>query len=256
MKWLRLDVNATRNPKLTSVKADGMFLYLRGLAYCAEHETDGLIPKQAVPGLVADFVELELWHPRGRRVVDNPVDNSAESEHNEAPLSAVCPEFVRNVTRTESVTGRDIESEGLTPAGMSDEAFARRRRRLVKRLVDAGLWHKTPHGYEVNDYLAYQPEKSELEERDERRREKDRERKRRERARKRGVPLSEDCPNVTPVTVRTIRGYPLRDNPPKGVTLSSGGTPALEGAGAPALSESDNPAREILAKLRESSRLP
>lgn len=266
VRWLRWDANASRNPKLLSVKADGMVLYLRGLEYCAEHETDGLIPKHVIPWLVADFVDLELWSARRRKPVDNspePVDNSPETEHNNARLSAVCPPVVRNVTVTESVTGRDSEPDGLNPGGMSDEALARRRRRLVKRLVDAGLWHANPHGYEVNDYLQYQPERSEIEERDERRRAQARERKRRERARKRGQPLSADCPNVTHVTPYTLRGYSLRNNPQEGGhDFGSGSTPALEGAGAPPDSSPTNgttgadEARKIIERLRAGSQMP
>lgn len=264
MKWFRLDANALRNPKLTSVKADGILLYLRGLAYCAEHETDGLIPKHVIPSLVEDFTELELWTSRRRKPVDNSpglVDNSTPDD---ARLSPTCRQVVAPV-RGQSRGHLDDASDAGTPAdtsgGMSRAAFDRRRQRLVRRLVEAGLWHENPNGYEVNDYLKYQPEKSELEERDERRRAADRERKRKERARKRGVPLSPDCRNVTPVTVPTIRGYSLRSNPPFDETLSEeGGTPALEGAGAPVAPADEmqgaDHARAIVAKLRGGAQMP
>lgn len=254
----------TRNPKVTAVKADGLMLYLRGLCYCAEHETDGHIPAHAVPSLVSDFVDLELWSARRR----TPVDNSPEASPDGASLSPTCRQVVAPVTRTVTRTLADASTEDTPPGGMSQSAFDRRRQRLVKRLVDAGLWHQTPHGYEVNDYLKYQPEKSELAEREERRREADRERKRRERARKRGVPLSPDCRNVTPVTVPTTRGYPLRDNPPSQDTLSQGGTPALGGAGAPEASVVELPTADpgavldehgpqaIIRRLTEAKRMP
>lgn len=228
VKWLRIDANMTRNPKVTAVKADGLILYLRGLSYCAEHETDGLIPRHAVHGMTEDFVALGLWTTKAE-----PVDNSAD-------VSGTCREFVGNVHGL-SRGHVDGASNGASAPGLSTSAIERRRQRLVKRLVDAGLWHKTPHGYEVNDYLKYQPEKSELEEREERRREADRERKRRERAKKRGVPLSGDCRNVTPVTPYTKRGYSLRSNPPFDETTPEGGTPALGGAGAPVASSAEQP---------------
>lgn len=240
MKWLRIDANITRNPKVASVRADGLVLYLRGLCYCAEHETDGLIPRHAVAGLVDDFVHMGLW-------ITQPKS---------AQVSAKCPRSVRNVTVTESVTGRDMDDDDDEQEPMTRQAFDRRRRRLVKRLVDAGLWHETPDGYSVNDYLEYQPERSELEERDERRKAKARERKRRERARKRGDEVSAECPNVTPVTPHTIQGYSLRNNPTQGVTLSSGGTPALEGAGAPDLDGDEYGPEVIVKMLRDAKRMP
>lgn len=255
MKWLRWDANASRNPKLLSVKADGMLLYLRGLEYCAEHETDGLIPGHVVGWLVADFVDLELWSARRRR----PVDNSPEDGSDGASLSPTCRQLVAPVTRTVTRTLDDASNPGEAepaPVGMSRAAFDRRRQRLVKRLCDAGLWHQTPHGYEVNDYLKYQPEKSELAEREERRRAADRERKRRERARKRGVPLSSDCRNVTPVTVPTIRGYSLRSNPPYEDTPDHGGTPALEGAGAPDAVMDEHGPHAIIRRLSDAKRMP
>ena len=229
----------TRNPKVTAVRADGLMLYLRGLSYCAEHETDGHIPAHAVPGMVDDFLELGLW-------ITQP-----KSEHNNEEVSAKCPPSVHGVTVTQSVTGRDIEPDGLNPQHMTKQAFDRRRRRLVKRLVDAGLWHETPHGYEVNDYLQYQPERSEIEERDERRRAAARERKRRERARKRGEQVSAKCPNVTPVTPYTKRGYSLRSNPQESGAHFQGGTPALEGAGAPVAQGGETPTADAGAVLDE-----
>lgn len=252
MKWLRIDANITRNPKVASVRGDGLVLYLRGLCYCAEHETDGIIPRHAVPAMVDDFIHMGLWI----------------TQQKGGQVSGKCPASVRNVTVTDSVTGRDTNDDDDPGEGMTREAFDRRRRRLVKRLVDAGLWHETPDGYAVNDYLEYQPERSELEERDERRKVKARERKRRERARKRGDDVSGECPNVTPVTPHTIRGYSLRNNPPVGRDANSGGTPALEGAGAPVAPVDELPSAEvahvidehgpqaIVRRLREAKRMP
>lgn len=37
--------------------------------------------------------------------------------------------------------------------------------RLVAKLIDAGLWRKTPDGYEINDFLEYNPSRSEVLER-------------------------------------------------------------------------------------------
>lgn len=243
VKWLRIDTNITRNPKVTAVRADGLMLYLRGLCYCAEHETDGLIPKHVIPGMVEDFVALGLW------------TNRAEPVHNSAGLSGTCREFVGNVHGLSRGQLDDASNADSAP-GLTASAVERRRQRLVKRLVDAGLWHKTPHGYEVNDYLKYQPEKSELAEREERRREADRERKRRERAKKRGVPLSGERRNVTPVTPHTKRGYSLRSNPPVDNTLSQGGTPALEGAGAPDELLEEHGPQAIIRRLSEAKRMP
>lgn len=248
MKWLRIDANITRNPKVTAVKADGLMLYLRGLCYCAEHETDGVIPRHVVPAMVDDFIHMGLWITRKS-----------------------CPPNVRRLSALSRDSHADSHADTCEcnePEDMSKAAFDRRRRRLVKRLVDAGLWHETPDGYAVNDYLKYQPERSEIEERDERRKAAARERKRRERAKKNVRDLSAECPNVTHVTPYTKRGYSLRSNPPFDETHSQGGTPALEGAGAPVIGEAENNTADteqvldehgphaIIRRLSEAKRMP
>jgi hypothetical protein len=215
-----------------------MFLYLRGLEYCAAHETDGLIPREVVPSLVADFSTIGLWITQPKR----------------AQVSAKCPPSVPGVTGQSRVTQRDMVDDASNDddtGELSKQAHDRRRRRLVQRLVDAGLWHETPHGYEVNDYLQYQPERTEIAERDERRKAKARERKRRQRANQSVREVSAKCPNVTHVTPYTKRGYSLRSNPQVGRDANSGGTPALEGAGAPVAPMDETPTADVGAVIDE-----
>ena len=52
------------------------------------------------------------------------------------------------------------------------------RTTTVEALVHAGLWRKNAHGWEINDFLAYNPSNSDIEAR----RKADRERKREERS--------------------------------------------------------------------------
>jgi hypothetical protein len=81
VQWVRLDASFPRNHKVLAVLAqrDGyrtMFVYMCGLAYCGEQETDGYIPREALafiharPADAARLVEARFWfeHDGGWRV--------------------------------------------------------------------------------------------------------------------------------------------------------------------------------------------
>jgi fermentation-respiration switch protein FrsA (DUF1100 family) len=53
-RWVRLDVDYFRNPKMQAVGLRGRALHLAGVCYCAAQLTDGHIPDVAVAGLLAD----------------------------------------------------------------------------------------------------------------------------------------------------------------------------------------------------------
>ena len=53
-RWVRLDVDYFRNPKMQTVGLRGRALHLAGVCYCAAQLTDGHIPSTAVAGLLAD----------------------------------------------------------------------------------------------------------------------------------------------------------------------------------------------------------
>lgn len=52
MDWFRTDVDWPRDPKILKAGPDGALLFFAALAYTAEQETDGRIPKDVVPILV------------------------------------------------------------------------------------------------------------------------------------------------------------------------------------------------------------
>src|SRR5262245_25796322 len=72
-RWVRLDVDYFRNPKMQTVGLRGRALHLAGVCYCAAQLTDGHIPSTAVAGLLADaavprstvdkLVAAGLWMP-------------------------------------------------------------------------------------------------------------------------------------------------------------------------------------------------
>lgn len=216
MPWLRLEASALTHPKLISVKGAGILLYLRSISYAANHLTDGVVPRDAVPGLVADFVDLEVWpYP--------------------------CPRTVR------PLSGRNGVTSSVTPLREEDEedeerrvrdALSKRRRRLVARLVEVGLWHETSDGYVVHDYLDYQPSAKDAKDAKDRAREANRERQRRYRARKKGGTLSASRPEQDDVTPTTIRSNSLKRVTRNAVTPTSP-------SGGPSAALRDEPEVEI-----------
>ena len=74
LPWVRLDTNLPSHDKMLTLigMKDGYragFVYVCGLAYCGQNETDGFIPTAALPfvhGRKADaerLVEVGLWAP-------------------------------------------------------------------------------------------------------------------------------------------------------------------------------------------------
>jgi len=52
-RWVRLDVGYLTNPKIVAVGRDGLLLHLASILWCADHETDGAVPKALLPYLGA-----------------------------------------------------------------------------------------------------------------------------------------------------------------------------------------------------------
>lgn len=75
MTWVKLDDQFFRKPKSREVGLPGRSLFLVGLCYCASNLTDGVIPKVALPvlmaeaevskGVVAKLVGVGWWEDRG-----------------------------------------------------------------------------------------------------------------------------------------------------------------------------------------------
>lgn len=94
MTWVRLDDQFPFHPKALRAGKDGRALFVAGLCYSAQHETDGHLPTAALPLLLA---------------------------------------------------------------------LAEVPKKATKALVDAGLWDETPDGFEIHDFLEYQPSSADLE---------------------------------------------------------------------------------------------
>lgn len=53
MTWVRVDASVFGNPKVRRVPPPAKLLYVAGLCYCAEHLTDGRIPREALAAIGA-----------------------------------------------------------------------------------------------------------------------------------------------------------------------------------------------------------
>lgn len=72
MPWVRLDTGLPDHPKILALidmkKRPAVLAYIMGLAYAGRHETDGFIPKSALPFIHASkpdaeaLVDVRLWH--------------------------------------------------------------------------------------------------------------------------------------------------------------------------------------------------
>lgn len=72
MPWVRLDTGLPDHPKILALieakKQRAALTYVFGLAYSGRHETDGFVPRNALPFLHATaadantLVEMRLWH--------------------------------------------------------------------------------------------------------------------------------------------------------------------------------------------------
>lgn len=118
------------------------------------------------------------------------------------------------------------ESDGrITFADLDEMQHGRRLRKHVAALVDAGLWEPVDDGWEIHDFLHYNPSHAQLEAE----REANRKRQARLRAKRRGVEVDDDGNGVTngvtnggvtresrdPVPGRTVPG---RTDPTRAVT--------------------------------------
>jgi hypothetical protein len=74
--FIKMSVGAPRHPKIAAAGGDAAWLWYCGLDYCAEYETDGLIPVRLVPQLsdrrnpaklARILVDRDLWHGPGHQ---------------------------------------------------------------------------------------------------------------------------------------------------------------------------------------------
>jgi hypothetical protein len=91
LPWVRLDTGLPDHPKILALidakKPRAALAYVFGLAYCGRHETDGFIPRAALPFLHATtsdahaLVEARLWqHAEGGYEVNDWAEYQPTSE--------------------------------------------------------------------------------------------------------------------------------------------------------------------------------
>lgn len=91
LPWVRLDTGLPDHPKILALidarKHRAALAYVFGLAYCGRHETDGFIPRAALPFLHASttdanaLVEARLWqHAEGGYQVKDWAEYQPTSE--------------------------------------------------------------------------------------------------------------------------------------------------------------------------------
>lgn len=101
MSWVKLDDHFWSNRKLERLSDKGYRLYMRGLGYCSQYLTDGILDATdlrtlgATRKVVQELVEAEVWVPQGGhyRVHDyleyNPTkENVLERRRKEAEKKA------------------------------------------------------------------------------------------------------------------------------------------------------------------------
>ena len=93
--WIKLQRNITRHQRAAEAGSSAMWLYIGGLTYCDEFETDGRIPARALGGLTtthrqpekdaAQLVQVGLWSKDGDTYV---VERYLEKNRSAAEIRA------------------------------------------------------------------------------------------------------------------------------------------------------------------------
>lgn len=93
-RWVRLDADFFRHPKILKAGHDARNLYLAALCYCGNYATDGVVSRDAVPAIAADagttrwaaaierLEDARLWveHPDGWLIPDFVDMNQSRDE--------------------------------------------------------------------------------------------------------------------------------------------------------------------------------
>jgi hypothetical protein len=78
-RWVKIDISYLRNPKMTALSPGAVMLHLASILYCADHLSDGHIPRHALPELALmarlsrtavqaradELIKAERWLPSG-----------------------------------------------------------------------------------------------------------------------------------------------------------------------------------------------
>lgn len=99
MAWARIDDNFWANPKIVGAGNEAAGVYVRGIAYCAAHLTDGVVPHSVVRLLTAT-----------RKPVGTLVANGLWEERDDGFLIPDYLDF--NPSRAEVEAKREAQREG------------------------------------------------------------------------------------------------------------------------------------------------
>lgn len=74
--WVRLDDSIPNHPKFVRAGPEAFGLYVAGLCYCNRYETNGLIPKLAVPSLMPGMTGIRAMNLAKRLAANDPENPS------------------------------------------------------------------------------------------------------------------------------------------------------------------------------------
>lgn len=137
MTWVGIDDAILDNPKIADVGPIGFALHVAGITYAARNLTDGFIPFGR-----ADTLLPTRWATADPSACD---DEACELPDDECEHSK--REIVWSLARVCGMLGQD--------GGEVIDA-------TVQELVDAGLWRRVSGGYQIHDYLVYNPSREEV----------------------------------------------------------------------------------------------
>lgn len=123
MVWARIDDAILDNPKVAKAGVIGLAMHVAGITYSCRNLTDGFVPSSVA-----------------RRLVD---------------VSELATEVLRYTDTIPSVASSLSDVARDIPPMMGDA--------VAEDLVDIGLWEKVNGGYQIHDFLDYNPSRAQVE---------------------------------------------------------------------------------------------
>ena len=149
MVWARIDDAILDNPKIVRAGVYGFAMHVAAISWCCRNLTDGKIPTGAVIKLLT-LQQVAFQSGNSLALVDVEAETGSTLSQ-----------------RDTSVTGDEITRDSATSSpsdSASGDRFGAYRTGLdplvvANHLVSIGLWTKVSGGYEIHDFLAYNPSK-------------------------------------------------------------------------------------------------
>lgn len=132
MGWLRLDDHYDDHPKIVAAGAEAAWLDVRGMLFCARHETDGAIPHAQLARIGSDFtpkkraklagvlVEVGRWtQTETGFLVNDFLDYNPAASVREAEREAA-RERMKKARRTKGARSGEQQTNGAGTSGNPD----------------------------------------------------------------------------------------------------------------------------------------